>query len=99
MIHKGEHPSASSVMFLLIIDLNPSDMNCVYYTLRYLSTYARRHNVAPIVTFDQPLWLKAVIIQANGALIAMLTSEVFGIPRPVIEQEEYSTTTPYHQSN
>ena len=62
-IHKGEHTSVSSVMFLPIIDLNPSDMNCVYYTLRYISTHFRRHNIAPIVTFDQPLWLKAVIIQ------------------------------------
>ena len=65
LIHKGEHPSASSVMFLPIIDINPSDMNCVYFTLRYISTHDRRHNVAPIVTFDQPLWLKAVIIQAS----------------------------------
>ena len=61
----GEHPSASSVVFLPVNDLNPSDMNCVYSTLRYISTHTRRYNVAPIVTFDQPLWLKAVIIQAS----------------------------------
>ena len=65
LIHKGEHPSVSSVMILPIIDLNPSDMNCVYSTLPYISTHARCHNVAPIVTFDQLLRLKAVIIQAN----------------------------------
>ena len=65
LIHTGEHPSASSVRFLLAIDLNPGDMNCVYSTLRYISTHARRHNVAQIVTFDQPLWIKAVIIQAS----------------------------------
>ena len=65
LIHKGEHPSASYVMFLPIIDLNPSDMNCIYSTLRYISTHARRHNVVPIVTLDQPLWLKEVIIQAS----------------------------------
>ena len=64
LIHKGEHPSASS-LFLPNIDLNPSNMHCVYFPLRYISTHARRHNVAPIVTFDQPLWLKAVIIQAS----------------------------------
>ena len=65
LIHKGEHPSALSVMFLPIIDLNPSDMNCVYSYLCYISTHVRRHNVAPILTFDQPLWLKAIIIQAS----------------------------------
>ena len=65
LIHRGEHPSASYGMFLAIIDRNPSDMNCVYSTLRYIITHAIRHNVAPIMTFDQPLWLKAVIIQAS----------------------------------
>ena len=63
MIHKGEHPGLSSVTFLPIIDLNPSDTTCVYSTLRYISSHARRHNVVPIVTFDQPLWLKAQTIQ------------------------------------
>ena len=42
-------------------------------------------------------------ILVNGALNAMLISEVFGIPLPatqqVIEQEEDATTTPDHQSN
>ena len=47
------------------IDLNPSDMNCGYSTLLYISTHARRHNVAPIVTFDQPLWFKAAITQTS----------------------------------
>ena len=40
LIHKGEHPSASSVMFLRIIDLNPSNMNCVYSTRCNISTHA-----------------------------------------------------------
>ena len=42
-------------------------------------------------------------ILVSGALNAMLTSEVFGIPLPgtqqVIEQEEDATTVPDHQSN
>ena len=52
-------------MFLPIIDLNPSDMNCIYSIMRYISTHAGRYNVAPIVTFHQTLWLKAVLIQAT----------------------------------
>ena len=63
MVHKGSHPGKSSVFFLPMIDLNPGDMSCVYSTLLYLSSHARRHGVTPIVTFDQPLWLKAVTIQ------------------------------------
>lgn len=65
MIHKGAHPGPSSVMFLPIIDLNPSDTTCVYSTLCYISSHAKRHNVVPIVTFDQPLWLKAQTIQES----------------------------------
>ena len=38
-------------------------MTCIYSTLRYISSHARCHKVTPIVTFDQPLWLKAVTLQ------------------------------------
>ena len=57
---KGHHPGKSSVVFLPMIDLNPSDNTCIYSTLKFLAKHAQRHNVStPIVTFDQPLWWKA----------------------------------------
>ena len=47
-------------------------MSCVYSTLKYVSSEARRHDVTPILTFDQPLWWKAQLIVAceepNGDL-------------------------------
>ena len=48
----------------------------LYY---YISTHARRHTVAPIVTFDKPLWLKAVIIQASVSPDNGIISIVVGL--------------------
>ena len=58
-VHKGDHPGESSIIFLPIIDMDPSDLTCIYSTLRFVTSHARRHNCTPIVTFDQPLWWKA----------------------------------------
>ena len=58
----------SSVSFLPIIDLNPSDGSCIYSTLLFIEEQAKLLNVnTPCVTFDQPLWLKAtgIINDAN----------------------------------
>ena len=62
LVHKGGHPGRASVMFLPIIDLSSSDPTCIYSTLHYMSKHAKKHNCTPIVTFDQPLYYKAVSI-------------------------------------
>ncbi len=58
----------SEVLLLPIIDLNPSDETCIYSTLIYIQRQAERLNIpTPCITFDQPLWLKAVeIIKAKS---------------------------------
>ena len=61
LVHRGSHPGKSSVMFLPMIDMNPSDATCVYSTLRYVREHAHRHDVTLIITFDQPLWWKALM--------------------------------------
>ena len=48
-----------------MIDLNPNDINCVYSTLRFVAEQARRVSTVPVVTFDQPLYWKAITIVAN----------------------------------
>ncbi|KAK6176042.1 hypothetical protein SNE40_014404 [Patella caerulea] len=45
-----------------MIDLNPSDMSCVYSTLKFVSKVAHDHNRTPVITFDQPLYWKALMI-------------------------------------
>jgi hypothetical protein len=61
-VHQGDHPGKASVMFMPMIDLNSSDSTCIYSTLMFVSEHARRHGVTPIITFDQPLWWKALMI-------------------------------------
>ena len=65
MVQKGSHPRKLSVLFLSIIDIHPSDLTCVYSTLLYVSEHAKRYGVTPIITFDQPNWLKAVMIKGS----------------------------------
>ncbi|KAJ8393310.1 hypothetical protein AAFF_G00062110 [Aldrovandia affinis] len=45
-----------------MIDMSPSDATCIYSTLKFLCEHAHRHNAIPIITFDQPLWWKALLI-------------------------------------
>ena len=58
-IQQGEHPGESSVTFLPMIDMNPSDSSCVFSTLKFICNQSRKYKVTPIITFDQPLWFKA----------------------------------------
>jgi len=48
--------------------LNPSDETCIYSTLLYIQSQAEKLDIStPCLTFDQPLWLKAVeIIKAKA---------------------------------
>lgn len=64
-ISKGAHPGKSSIVILPIIDLNPSDPDCVYSTLTFFAKEAKKHNVTPVAAFDQPLWWKAQLIIQN----------------------------------
>ena len=52
----------SAVEYLPIIDLNPNSPTCIYSTLRFIIDLSKQLNVdyTPCVTFDQPLYLKAI---------------------------------------
>jgi len=53
------HPGQSSVVFLPMIDMAPTDMTCILSTLEYFCKLASKYNAPPVVTFDQPLFWKA----------------------------------------
>ena len=61
-ISKGSHPGKSSVTFLPMIDMDPTDMSCIYSTLKFVEAQCKRQHTTPIITFDQPLWWKAQLI-------------------------------------
>ena len=60
------------INFLPIIDLNPGDESCIYSTLKFITEEANKFGIlVPGVTFDQPLWSKAIgIIAESGLKIA-----------------------------
>ena len=62
MLHHGGYPGESSVMFLPMIDLDLSDSSCIYNTMKFVSSQARQYDATPILTFDQPLYWKALTI-------------------------------------
>lgn len=60
--HVGDHPKPASILFLPIIDMEPGNITCVNSTLHFIADHGRCYNVTPVVTFDQPLWRKALTI-------------------------------------
>ena len=60
--HQGAHPGRSSVVFLPMIDLDPGNMSCIFSTLHYICAQAKSFSVTPVITFDQPLFWKALLI-------------------------------------
>jgi hypothetical protein len=66
-MHKldGPYPGKSKIAFLPMTDLNPSDESCIYTTLHFISKEAIKNNCTPILTFDQPLYWKAMVILQN----------------------------------
>ena len=62
LVHCGSHPGKSSVMILPMIDISPNDTTRIYSTLKYVQKHVQHHDVTPIITFDQPLWWKALMI-------------------------------------
>ena len=59
----------SDVILLPIIDLQPTNLTYIYSTLLFIQSQADKFNIlAPVVTFDQPLWYKASGIKAEKKL-------------------------------
>ena len=48
------------MLFLPMIDMDPGNLTCIFSTLQFICNHARQYNVKPMITFDQPLWLKSL---------------------------------------
>ena len=59
---KGEYPGKSNIVFLPMIDLNTSDLSCIFLTINFVSRHSRKYSVVPILTFYQLVWWKAMCI-------------------------------------
>lgn len=61
----GQYPGQSSIYFLPMIDMNSSDLTCIYSTLSFICKESSRLGVTPSITFDQPLYWKAFTMIHN----------------------------------
>jgi len=76
MIHKRDHPSIAAIIFLPMINLDPSDLTCINSMLHFVIDNAQRHNFTPVLIFDQPLWWKALSIVENSPINSKLRTAV-----------------------
>ena len=69
LYNECSHPGQSSVLFLPMIDMYPGDKTCILSTLEFICKLAAKHNISPIVTFDQPLFWKAseIVIEVEDS--------------------------------
>ena len=75
MKHVTSKVPTASVKFLCIIDLNSSDETCIFSTLLFVLEQAKKLNIpTPCITFDQPLWEKAmgIIKEKNLSMVYRL---------------------------
>ena len=69
LVNRGDHPPVAQFRMLPIMDLNPGDRSCILSTLSHVIEQAKKVNVkSPCITFDQPLWLKAVEVTVAQSL-------------------------------
>ncbi|KAG1652692.1 Heparan sulfate 2-O-sulfotransferase pipe [Nymphon striatum] len=64
-VQHGNHPGKSYPLHPMIY-IKLSDATCIFTVLNFVSDHARHHDATPIITFDQPLWWKAVLIIKAG---------------------------------
>ena len=74
-----KYPRKLTVNLLPIIDLDSSNMSCIYSTVNFVIDQAKRLNIeTPVLTFDQPLWLKATeTINAKSIKIVLILDGFF----------------------
>ena len=62
-ISTGDHSQPSEITMLPIINLDPGNYSCIYSVLMWIVDQTKLlNNPTACITFDQPLWLKALDI-------------------------------------
>ena len=54
--HVGSHPGRSAVHFMPLIDMKATDYTCIYSTMSFIQSQARKYSCDAIITFNQPLY-------------------------------------------
>ena len=59
LVHHWEYPGHSSTNVLPMIDMGPTKASYIYSTLHFVADQAKKYGVTPVLTLDQPHWMKA----------------------------------------
>ena len=62
---EGNYPDKSTVHIMPMIDEKSSDFSCIYTTMVFIAKEAKKYDRHPLLTFDQPLYWKAIEIQRH----------------------------------
>ena len=65
LTRRNSHQGCHKIDFLPFIDMNPSDTSTVFTTLSFISDMCDREKTKCVLTFDQPLWLTAMILKSE----------------------------------
>ncbi|KAK3097968.1 hypothetical protein FSP39_014885 [Pinctada imbricata] len=76
MCQTGQHPGKTTITFLPMIDMDSSDMSCIYSTMVFIVNQAQKYGFTPIITFDQPLYWKALTIINDGTTSNILSTVI-----------------------
>ena len=63
--HDGPCPGKTVIHFVPMIGMPSSDYSCIYSTLSFVSDLAQKYGRDPVLTFDQPLYWKAMEIKTH----------------------------------
>ena len=73
----GNYPGKSNEAFIPIIDLSSSGPSCIFTTLEFVTDQGKSLNVEiPVITFDQPLLIKATEIATAKSISIVIISMV-----------------------
>ena len=64
-----------------MIDMDPSDNNCIYSTLKFVCRMARKYEMTAILTMDQPLYWKSLLLcenEPNGSELGDMVNRIAG---------------------
>ncbi|VDI23197.1 Hypothetical predicted protein [Mytilus galloprovincialis] len=65
LVQDGAYPGKSTIVFLPMIDLEPGNLSCIFSTMKFVCNEAFKYRANPMLTFDQPLYWKALTIIDN----------------------------------
>ncbi|XP_052087706.1 uncharacterized protein LOC127724691 [Mytilus californianus] len=65
LVQDGAYPGKSTIVFLPMIDLEPGNLSCIFLTMKFVCNEAFKYRANPMLTFDQPLYWKALTIIDN----------------------------------